>query len=40
MPQHHAGQGFHLDIAQAVALNLRKIADLGLRKTDVFNFAR
>ena len=40
MPQHHAGQGFHLDIAHAVALNLRKIADLGLRKPDVFNFAR
>ena len=40
MPQHHTGQGLHLDIAQAVALNLRKIADLGLRKPDVFNFAR
>ena len=40
VPQHHTGQGLHLDIAQAVALNLRKIADLGLRKADVFNFAR
>ena len=38
VPQDHAGQSFHLDIAHAVALDLRKIADLRLREPDVFNF--
>ena len=40
VPQHHTGQGLHLDIEHAGALHLRKVANLFLREVDVFGFAR
>ena len=38
MPQHHAGHGLHLHVVHALALDLCKMANLLLRKLNVFNF--
>ena len=38
--QHHAGQGFHFNIAQSRLLMFGEIAHLGLRKADIFQIAR
>ena len=38
--EHHAGQGFHLNIAQSRFLMFGEIAHLGLRKADIFQVAR
>ena len=35
MPQHHAGQGLHLKVAQRRLLRQGEIANLRLRKLDI-----